>query len=158
MPAEIPFEDAVKYFECTADERKTNLPKHYFEFLNINKQLFENHNCDDDTNMTLKKGRSNQKDVVEILQAMQKEPRFISDEREYLQAVISSYNACIIPDALTKKLKKALKYEVDNLKALGLLRNTIPDDYLNSVNHKKDLKNEQKQIILSEFLEAADES
>jgi len=147
---EITFEDAVKFFECEKHEPKKALSKQYFEFLESNKRIFETPSFEEET--VLQKGRSNQKDVINILKGLLREPKYTQADCEYIQLLLQAYQSGNIPTALTKKLKTFFDKEFDNLKLLSGIKSIVPDDYLNTVDNHKRIKSSQNEIVLSEFL------
>lgn len=154
---EIPFDEAVKYFECVKDEHKKALPSDYFEFLQRNKQLFDAPSLDDEDMIVTTRGRSNHRKVMEYLRAvLREEKRYTENDIEYIQKLLQSYNAGIIPHAISKKISDFMNKEIDNLKILNKIRSEVSNVYLQSEENTKKLEHTKKIVVLSEFLYAKD--
>ena len=153
---ELSFDDAVKYFECTEQEKKKALPGSYFEYLQQNKQLFDTP-IDDEEMVTITKGRSNHRKVTDYLRAaLREEKRFTEDDIEYINNLLQSYNNGTIPHATSKKISDYMNKEFDNLKVLNKIRSEVPSVYLQSEDNIRKLEHTKKVIVLSEFLCAKD--
>lgn len=148
---ELPFDEAVKFFECLKDTPKKQIPKCYYDFLEINRNLFETPALED-VPILRQKGRSNEKVVIETLKALSREPRFTQDDAEYIQSVLRAYSDGVIASTISKKLKHILETELNNLKILPTLKNIIPNEFLISGTTKKKSISDRREIILSEFL------
>lgn len=151
-PQEIAFEDAVKYFECEKREPRKDIPRQYYEYLESNKKLFDSQAYDDE-NVVIQKGRSNKKDVVNIIKnELLREDKFTQSDKEYLQSIIKAYDLGVIPTAITKRLKVLFNKEFNSLKLLASIKVIVPDGYLNTDTKSKKSESTTKEIVLSQFL------
>ena len=148
---EIPFDEAVKYFECEPNEKMKQLPKRYFDFLAKNKELFGQ--PIDTEPMMVRKGRSKMDKIVKDLKGLLNCPKYTQDEKVYLQTVINAFGNRKIADAIAKKLNNFFENEFDDIKLLAGIKSIVPDIYLYQDEKNKSEKTSQKrEIVLSEFL------
>ena len=151
-PEEIPFEKAVKFFECDLSTKKQSLSREYYEYLEINKKLFSMSPIEEEQAQQQKGGRSNEKFVLMALRALLNENRFTQEELDYIKLIIKSFNDGIIPKKVSQKLKTELEKVSDNLKALPILRKNISNDYIYRNRQHRTDHNQTREIILSEYL------
>lgn len=149
---EVPFDEAVKYFECPQDTKKQAIPKEYYKLLEINKTLFANPVNEEEHIQKQKGGKSNETEVIRILKSISKDSRFTQEEIEYIKLVIKSFNDGIIAKKTSQKLRKELELTFENLKVLAILRRHIPDEFIYENKQLKNNRNQTKEIILSEYL------
>ena len=148
---EIPFDEAVKYFECTPQEKVKNLPSEYFDFLAKNKELFGQ--PIDTEPMMVRKGRSKMDKIVKDLKGLLNCPKYTQDEKAYLQTVINAFGNRKIAEAIAKNLSNFFESEFDDIKLLAGIKSIVPDIYLYQDDKNKPGNPAQKrEIVLSEFL------
>ena len=151
VSVEIPFDEAVKYFECEPNEKMKQLPNRYFDFPAKNKELF-GHPIDTEP-MMVRKGRSKMDKIVKDLKGLLNCPKYTQDEKVYLQTVINAFGNRKIADAIAKKLNNFFENEFDDIKLLAGIKSIVPDIYLYQDEKNKSEKTSQKrEIVLSEFL------
>jgi len=149
---ELAFDEAVRYYECEENSKKQNVPKEYYEYLEINRNLFDTPSVDDMPVMNQRGGKSNEKEVISILKSLQRDARFTQEELEYINLVLKAFNDGLMPKKIAQKLKKQIEVEVDNLKVLPILRHNIPNEFIYENTRTKDNKKLTREIVLSEFL------
>lgn len=148
---EIPFDEAIKYFECSQSEKKTKIPSKYYQYLELNKNVF-GQPTELDTDMFSKKGRSKSDKIIQYLKGIIQNPKYTTDEKLYLQSVLNAFCSKRIPESIAKKLYNFLEKEIDDIKLLNGIPSIVPDAYLyNNVGNKK-YTAQKREIILSEFL------
>lgn len=149
---ELPFDGAVKYFECAKDTKKLPVPKSYYEFLEINKDVFKNPVDEEEIIEGQRGGKSREKAVIIALKTLLKDKRFTNEEYDYIKIVLTAFQEGMIPRKTAKVIKDKLPEITDNLKMLPLLRSNIPENYLERHNHINKKQNSAREIILSEYL------
>jgi len=149
---ELAFDEAVIYYECEENSKKQDVPKEYYEYLEINRNLFEAPSADAVPVMSQRGGKSNEKEVISILKSLQRDARFTQEELEYINLVLKAFNDGLMPKKIAQKLKKQIEVEVDNLKILPILRHNIPNEFIYENTRTKDNKKLTREIVLSEFL------
>lgn len=151
---EIPFDEAVLFFECTKDQERKKVPQIYYDYLQQNKNLFGEQNYDDGFSM-VRKGKSKADKIVQDLRGLERCPKYTQTEKEYLHLIRCAFESRDIPDKIAKKLKDFFAQELDDIKLLAGIRKIVPDTYLNK-NKKEDktIGGSKKEVVLSEFLYA----
>lgn len=148
---EIPFDEAVLFFECDKNTAKKKLPASYFDYLEKNKKIF-GQPIETENMMSLRRGRSKMDKIVCDLKGLINCPKYTSDEKVYLQTVMNAFGSRYIPEKIAKNLSDFFETELDDIKLLAGVHSIIPDSYLYQ-NKEKGIKNLQKrEIVLSEFL------
>ena len=154
---EIPFDEAVLYFECDKTEQKKKIPLAYFDYLENNKLLF----CqpiDAEADMNVRKGHSKMDKIVKDLKGLLNCPKYTQDEKIYLHSVINAFGTRNIAQAVAKKLNDFLNTEFDDIKILAGIHAIVPDVYLYQDNKTRiNNSNQIREIVLSEFLYAGGE-
>jgi superfamily II DNA or RNA helicase len=156
---EIEFEQAVKYFECSQEETKKQIPQQYYDFLKINKQKFEEDCMENEFDDNYKvRGKSKETSITKYLKALSKSPKFTTEDVEFINSLIKVLQTGIIADKTQRKLNNFLKQEMEKvegfneLKILSEIRKLIPNQYLNQYDNNKKASVYRKEIVLSEFL------
>ena len=156
---EIDFERAVKYFECFKEETKKDIPQKYYDYLNVNKQKFQEDSIENEFDDNYKvRGKSKEISITKNLKALSKCPKFTPEDIEFINSLIKTLQTGIIADKTQKKLNDFLKQEMEKvsgfneLKILSEIRKIIPNQYLNQYDNNKKSSNYRKEIVLSEFL------
>ena len=155
---EIPFDEAVKYFECDKNESKKSMPDKYFDYLAINKKTFANP-IETEEIMTGNRGRSKFDKIIKDLKAVMQTCRiYTEEEREYIQSVISAFGNRVPGENIAKKLDAFLSKEIDPVKILSGIRSIVPSIYLNQEHKNTDSSdNKKREVVLSEYLYARGE-
>ena len=149
---ELPFDEAIKFFECEEKEPKRKLSDLYFNYIAKNKEIF-GQPIETAGDMTVRKGRSKMDKIVRDMKGLLNCPKYTQDDRAYIQSVITAFGTKNIAESIAKKLSKFFDNEVDDIKLLAGIKNIVPDVYLNQGNKQNSNKLGQKrEIVLSEFL------
>ncbi|MDD5021834.1 MAG: helicase-related protein [Endomicrobiaceae bacterium] len=154
---EIAFDQAVKYFECSKEEPKKEIPQAYYEFLQINKAKFEEDSTKDIDNDRIY-GHSKEVNIIKSLKALAHLNRFTSDDIDFINLLIQILQAGMIAEKILKRLNDFLKKEMqkiddfNELKILSGIKTIVPTQYLNQYTNNKKASNYKKEIVLSEFL------
>ena len=151
---EIDFFQAVKLFESTPKEKSIitsddeNLD--YFSLLSKNKDfIYELSNQESSGDLSKRKGRSNEKEVLKRLKKLKKEKAFTNYEKSFIKSVISKYQVGDITATSTRRVKNALEQQADPHKALYIIKNEFDKEFLLK---KRMTKNESSSLKTSEVI------
>lgn len=149
---EIPFDEAIQYFECEENEPKKKLSNVYFDYISKNKAVF-GRPIETEPLMT-RKGRSKIDVIVRDLKGLLNYPKYTFDEKAFIQSVINAFGTRQIPEAIAKRLTDFWdSTDGDFIKILAGIKNIVPNSYLLDIVPTKSSKLAQKrEIILSELL------
>ena len=70
------FLDAITLMECKENETKLKLPKEYFDLLSKNKDYFDQILTKSEEEKTSRRGKSNERQLIDLLKSFRKEPTF----------------------------------------------------------------------------------
>jgi len=152
---EIPFFDAVDYFECSEDTKRKNIPKAYYPMLDKNKAKFELLTSIEDIEPARSGGgRSNERYVISRLKVKEFKnfSGFTDEDEEYIRLVRSAYDDGIIPLNTSKRIRRAIEKEKNKLKILGVLKMNIPYNILGVKQPGQIKESLTREVILSEYL------
>ena len=151
---EIPFDEAIQYFECEENEPKKRLSNVYFDYITKNKAIFGKP-IETEPLMT-RKGRSKMDVIVRNLKGLLNYPKYTSEEKAFIQSLINAFGTRLIPEAIAKKLSDFWNStDGDFIKILVGIKNIVPESYLNQDMQNKKLRDSSKrEIILSELVYA----
>jgi superfamily II DNA/RNA helicase len=157
---ELSFVEAAERMECNPETSGQSLPDQYYPLLNKNKASFERDQRIESNNRR-KGGLSNEKFVIQILKAneIQYCQKFTDRDHTYINDVLEAVQNGLIPQQTTKFLKQKfenLNVEDAPLDVLQVLRKKIPNRLLEIQKKKEDQDDERREVILSEFLHAAE--
>ena len=152
---EIPFFDAVDYFNCLPETSREAVSEKYYDFLKKNKKQFSQITLDEDIQSgTSRGGQSNERYVIQRLKQTLQHHAVTDLEEKFLQLVLERYYEGDIPKSITKRIKEKIERETEPLKMLYIIKREIPKRFL----EKRNLGNtgdffEKDEIVLSEWLE-----
>jgi superfamily II DNA/RNA helicase len=148
---EIPFDEAVKCFECDETEEKEKMPQEYFDYLARNKDLF-GQPIDEEISF-VKRGKSKVDKIIRNLKGLINSPKYTQDDKIYMQSVINAFGSRKIPESIAKKLNTFFDSEFDDIKLLTGIKKIVPEAYLTQeTSNKNNKKLQKREIVLSEFL------
>lgn len=154
---ELDFMSAAKMLESAPDTPKLQPGQDFFDLLQANKNAFD-HCTDEEAVEGPKEGsRSNAAQVLKILKAFRKDMRKLTDDQEdYLRTVMSRFESGSIPRQTAKTthaaLQQGLRANPTALMAIGILRKTIPDEFLDGFAVESGAHSSKpREVILSEY-------
>ena len=148
---EIPFDEAVQFFECKENEQQRKLPDLYFDYIAKNKEEF-GQPITTETTFTARKGKSKIEKIIRDLKGLINCMKYTQDDKAYIQSVINAFGSRIIPEKLAKKLSDYFETEFDDLKLLSGIKQIVPDIFLNSEIRSGSKVAQKREIVLSEYL------
>lgn len=159
VPKEVDFFAAANMLKAEPEEKRRKLDEIYFELLKKNAEMLDKTTDEMEPEFSTHRGsRDNAARLSKVLKAKQvrKFSGFTEEDEEYIERVIAELDAGGIPKKVTKviygKIEEAPEIIVNPLKLLGILKTTLPDDFLNaSVTDHQQGKKAEKEIILSEY-------
>lgn len=152
---EIPFDEAVLFFECDKNEKKKELPDLYFDYIAKNKEGF-GQPITSETTFSARRGRSKIEKIIKDLKGLIRSAKYTQDEKVYLQTVINAFGTRVIPEKIAKKLNDYFNKEVDDIKLLSGIKRIVPETFLQNGDRNSKKSAQKREIILSEFLYSND--
>ena len=148
---EIPFDEAVLFFECKENEEQKKLPDSYFDYIAKNKEEF-GQPITTEISFTARKGKSKTEKIIRDLKGLINCMKYTQDDKAYIQSVINAFGSRTIPEKLAKKLSDYFETEFDDLKLLAGIKQIVPDTFLNSDVRSGSKVAQKREIVLSEYL------
>lgn len=155
---EMDFISAAKILESAPDEEKKDLPGHFYEFLDKNKEAFILATTEEMPHHGQRGGRDSTASILRILKATTKNTQKLTEDQElYLKKVLAQLAEGGLPkQTATQTLKtlNALKNEIVNpLKVLAVLQTHIPKKLLEEHYAERHTQSSGKrEVILSMYL------
>ena len=156
---ELDFLTTAKIFECSENERKTDIPiEKYFELLGKNKTAFNIATSTEEIITQSRKGSASSAKLLKILKATLKMGKQLTDEQEkYIKTLIQRLEEGAIPKKTIQKVLKSLnkleKEILHPLQVIKILQTEISPAFLKShyvyLPFDPDTKSE---VILSLYL------
>ena len=152
-PKELMFLEAARLFECKPDTPRKKTPKSYFDLLDANKEFLEEVTGDGAIEMhnVRQSGVSNEAQIIKTIKAVMKFKGFTDDDDEYLKLVRKALENGSIPRNTSKRIKQALKGNLQPLKVLSILKDHINDGELQA-EMRRPIERSVREVILSEYL------
>jgi superfamily II DNA or RNA helicase/HKD family nuclease len=157
--AEVDFINAAKILEAKANEKRERLPADFYDKLEKNKQAFTFATAEEVQELKAPRGgRDAAMQVLRILKAMRDFRQYTEEQETYLKRVMNRLEEGALPKQTISTVLKALKKELENgkpnpLKVLALLRNNIPNEFLEShIAESAAHTFGPREVILSEYL------
>lgn len=155
---ELDFFETVKLLECDKNEEKHKIDKSWFyELIAKNKDQFDHEiEVEQHEEQKSQKWKSNEKDLIKLLNIALKSKWFIEHEKWYLNDFLSALQKWIVTTDTIRKTKKILENSLQSKSTTQIiteLKNAIPEEFINhSIDNKhKKNKNEKIEVILSEY-------
>ena len=150
---ELPFLEAVNFFECDASTARSKIPSVYYSLLDKNKAGFDLILSGEPVEAS--RGSRNERYITKRLKA--KDFRyyqgFTDEDEEYIRQVLAAYEAGIVSANATRRIKKEIEREPNPLKVLGILKKEISDTLLERTEKAKTSSDRtRREVILSEYL------
>jgi hypothetical protein len=143
--------------ECDIEEEKKKINNDWFyELLQKNKDMFNYEiEVEKKEEKTVGKWKSNEKDLIKIINFLLKNKLFLEHEKTYIKTFLDAMQKWIVWRNTIRQVKSFLEqnleknnttYIVSNLKEL------IPEEYLNTPKNNPTSSNTTKiEVILSEY-------
>ena len=158
---ELDFMNTAKLLETDNKTPKEKMPSDFYDKLEKNKQAFLS--VTDEEKQEFEPQRRGWDSSIQLLQhlkVIKKDLRQCTEEQEnYLKEVIKRTEEGALPKQTVKTVLKALEKEIkktgglNSLKALAVLQNSIPDEFLKShIVESSAMTKGQREVILSEYL------
>ncbi len=153
MPQELIFLEAAKLFECAPDTPRETIPADYFDRLGANKNYLGEITGDGAVESlgVRQSGVSNEAQIIKTIKAIMKFKGFTDEEDRYLKLVRKALEDGSVPRNTSKRIKKALKGNLEPVKALNILKEHIDEDGLFDETQRS-VKRVPSEVILSEYL------
>ena len=151
---ELPFLDAIEVLRCEEDEEKLPIPKQYFDFLELNKDAFDDLVAEDEDDKRDGRGRSNRIRIIQRLKTPEiRYCRQYTDEDEnFIRLVREALEDGRIPYKVVQQVRKEIESEPDPLVVLRILRKGIPGGFLIEDRSVDEKRSQPREVILSVYL------
>ena len=154
---ELPFMDAIKYIECTHDEKKIPIGKDYYNQSKANADAFDNDLAMEDIGVAEKPSiKGNEAQILKMLRALLRVKTFTDDQEATIKRLIEAYEAGNISKAYSSNIVKDLKNVEDPIETYYVIVNNIPDSVLKAKKVQTVRYEGVKEIILSDYLVPGD--
>ena len=152
-PVELIFLDAADRLRCQPDTPRQAIPAGYYDLLDHNKTVFAEATAPEvEEAPRIGGGQSNARWVVTYLKAIRKLPALTDDDEDFIQAALDAFEAGIVPSPISKRLRNALERESNPLRAVGILRNNLPANLVDSTQAAAPGNVQPVEVILSEYV------
>jgi len=150
---ELPFLDAISLIECNPNEVKQKIPKEFFRELEANKIYFDEILTQSEEEKTQTKGRSNEKQLLDILKSFRNEPSFQEENHSLVSKLIKAFDDGVVARKKSKTILQEIKKEENKtpIKILSIFRRNISDKYLDDTIKEQMIFGGKREIILSEY-------
>ena len=154
---ELSFMDAIKYIECTYDEKKIPIGKDYYNQSKANADAFDNDLAMEDIGVAEKPSiKGNEAQILKMLRALLRVKTFTDDQEATIKRLIEAYEAGNISKAYSSNIVKDLKNVEDPIETYYVIVNNIPDSVLKAKKVQTVRYEGVKEIILSDYLVPGD--
>lgn len=150
--SEVPFLAAMRMLEATPETQKTSLDKEFFKRLDSNKIYFNNLVSNLWSYESAVSKNKNELQVLKIVKALQKLSGITEQEEQQLQTLKMILEKGIIPNKITKNLIKGLSKIKEPFLMFQHIFESIPEEYLNYQEVKRDVREEEIETILSLYM------
>ncbi len=152
-PVELTFLDAAELLRCEPGAPRLAIPAGYYDLLARNKAAFAAA-TEPETEQASRSGggQSNVRFVVNYLKAIRRTPALTDDDERYVQAVLDAFEAGVVPSPLSQRLKRSLEREANPLRAVGILRSTLPSSLVDGPPGAAAADEQPVEVILSEYV------
>lgn len=161
ISSELDFIETAKLLSAKPDEKKSKLDKIFYSLLDKNLAMLKEVNEQENEEFSAKQvGRDNAARLSKILNAKQIKnyKGFTENDEIYIKRVIEELNAGGIPKKISQKMYKKIQEMpeiiANPIKLLGILKITLPSDFLEPTHNDQNKDVSTKEIILSEYFNA----
>ena len=152
-PKEITFIEAIKILESNKNDERKNFDKNFFNLLKKNKNHFDEILFTSETEITQRRGKSIERELIEILKSLNNEKTFKDEDKNLCYKILRAFEDGIIARVRAKEIQKELKKTNNNgLEILQVFRKNISDRFLDESLREKIDFSRKREIILSEYL------
>ena len=151
---ELTFFDAVNILKSEKEERKSKIDKHFFDLLNINKEAFIEATNEEEVQMKMPSGNTNEGKILRRLKSneIRQCDKFTDDDEVYLKMITEAFKSGIINKNMSKRMAKSMEKEINPIKILYILRQNISEEQLSMLYRSETNSLEKGEVILSEYL------
>ena len=154
---ELSFMDAIKYIECTQDEKKIPTGKDYYDQSKANADAFDKDLAMEDIGVAEKPSiKGNEAQILKMLRALLRVKTFTDDQEATIKRLIAAYESGNISKAYSSNIVKELKNVEDPIESYFVIVNNIPDSVLKARKAQTVKYEGVKEIILSDYLVPGD--
>ena len=153
----ITFLEAIKHLQSAPEEKRISIGATFFDHLKNNKSAFDEKLIEEEVaDFTSVAVTGNDAKMLKLLKALSKCKKFTDTQDEILHKMIGLWQNGEIPANITKDALKLAKSETDELKLYVGIHGLIPERYFEGRGQKPEVTSEEKQVVLSCYLEVKD--
>lgn len=152
--AQMSFIEAIKYIECSPDEKSISVSKNYYDHYDANNTAFDDFLVYEEE-VTTEKAMiaGNDAKVIRTLKALKSAPQFVEEQEEKIAKMISLWENGEIPAKVSKDVvKKINNPPADIVELYYAILNLVPPIYFEPKKKATARVDGNKQVILSCFL------
>ncbi len=151
---EITFIEAIKILESNKNDKRKSFDKNFFNLLKKNKNYFDEILFTADTESTQRRGKSTERELIEILKSLNNEKTFKDNDKDLCYKIMRAFEDGVIARMRAKDIQKELKHKktTNGLEILQIFRKNISDRFLDENLRDKIKLGGKREIILSEYL------
>lgn len=151
---QMSFMEAIKYIECSQDEKRISVSKEYYDHYDANSTAFDDYLVYEEEVTTEKVMiAGNDAKVIRMLKALKSAPQLTDDQEEKVTMMISLWENGDIPAKVSKDVvKKMSNAPADVVELYYAILNLVPPVYFEAKKKITSRVDGDKQVILSCFL------
>jgi len=152
---EVSFLDAARAFECDEDQKRTAIPREFYERLSENKAAFSVSTSPlPELEHPKHNPRSNEAYIIRRLRTpeFRDYPALTDEDEDFVERAREAFESGVIPRNTAKRIKRTIEKETNPLKVIGTLRNEIPGTLLQQGVQSPRVPLGRREVILSEYL------
>jgi superfamily II DNA/RNA helicase len=150
---EVDFFRAAEILKAEKGTPREALPKDFYDYLDRNKQEFEQATVDEVRELKSPGSRSYESKLLQTIKAIKAYTGFTEGDEEYLNRLLKITEEGALPKQTAKKLINAIAGEKDPLKILSVLRRGIPQEFFKEhISETAAETSGPREVILSEYL------
>jgi superfamily II DNA/RNA helicase len=154
---ELDFFATAELLECDINEEKKKINNDWFyELLQKNKDMFNYEiEVEKKEEKTAQKWKSNEKDLIKIINFLLKNKWFLEHEKTYIKTFLEAMQKWIVWRNTIRQVKSFLEQNLENNNTTYIVSNLkelIPEEYMNTPKNNPTSSNINKiEVILSEY-------
>ena len=149
---EVDFAEAAEILESQKNVKREKLDAKFYNYLEKNKQEFDEVFTKESDNIKASRGASNENKLIKFIKAIHKSPEFIDDDEDYLREVLGLLKEGGIDKSTIKRILKSIQKETNPLKILAKIKSGIPQELFYGTFVSGADVSGPREVILSEYL------
>jgi len=149
---EVDFKEASEILESEKNTKRERLDSKFYNYLEKNKQEFDNVFAKESDEIKSSRGASNENKLIKFIKAIYKSPEFTDEDEDYLREVLILLKEGGIDKSTIKRTLKSIQKETNPLKILAKIKSGLPQElFYGTFVSGADISG-PREVILSEYL------